>query len=160
MQYLWYVLGALAVAGVSFGVAQNFRSVAGGVVTDGDMTRLAACPGSPNCVSSYAGSGYASLDPWPYGQVDRSAAHEALISVLQDEARVTIERDDENYVHSVFRSPLFRFRDDVEFYFPDDEPVIHFRAASRVGQGDLGVHERRMRMLAEQYSSAIESQTE
>lgn len=160
MQYLWYALAALAVTGISFGVAQNFRSVAGGLVQDGELTRLAVCPGSPNCVSSYSGSGYASFDPWHYGNADRSVAHEALLNVLGQQSRVSIETDEERYVHSVWRSQLFRFRDDVEFYFPEDESVIHFRAASRVGQGDMGVHERRMRALGQDFQSTLESHTD
>lgn len=160
MQYIWYVLGALSVAGVSFGIAQNFRSVAGGLVTDGDMTRLAVCPGSPNCVSSYSGSGYAALEPWRYGTADRAVAHDVLLAVLGDVARVHIVLDAGDYVHAVFRSRLFRFRDDVEFYLPENEALIHFRAASRVGQGDLGVHERRMRALARTFQTRLEARTD
>ncbi|MFP4508527.1 MAG: DUF1499 domain-containing protein [Spirochaetota bacterium] len=160
MQYLWYALAGFAVAGISFGVSQNFRSVAGGVVQDGEVTRLAACPGSPNCVSSYSGSGYASLDPWHYGNAGQSVAHDALLTVLGRQSRVTIETDEEHYVHTVWRSELFRFRDDVEFYFPEDEPVVHFRSASRVGQGDMGVNERRMRTLGQDFQHTLEAQAD
>ncbi len=37
--------------------------------------------------------------------------------------------------------------DDVEFYFPANENVIHLRSASRVGESDLGVNRRRVEQI-------------
>ena len=47
----------------------------------------------------------------------------------------------------LFVSKVFRFVDDVEFYFPDknsNELLIHVRSASRIGYSDPGVNRKRI----------------
>jgi len=57
--------------------------------------------------------------------------------------RAEIATDKENFLHVEFTSKIFRFVDDVEFYF--NEPgVIHFRSASRIGHSDMGVNRHRI----------------
>lgn len=155
MQYLWYAIGFLVVAAVTIAVLRNHRSVATGVIEHDGLMRLGDCPATPNCVSSYPGSGYVELGPWRYDSVDRDTARIELISMLLEQPRVRILERGDDYVHALFVSRMFRFRDDVEFYFPPDEPVIHFRAASRLGKGDLGVHEKRMRELHRRYAERV-----
>jgi len=46
---------------------------------------------------------------------------------------------------------LFRFVDDVEFYFEDQEKVIQFRSSSRLGHSDLGVNRKRMETIREKF---------
>jgi uncharacterized protein (DUF1499 family) len=49
---------------------------------------------------------------------------------------------------------LFRFVDDVEFYFPEKqggETIIHVRSASRVGSSDLGVNRKRIERIRSQF---------
>lgn len=53
-------------------------------------------------------------------------------------------QDEDLYLHYEFTSLLLRFVDDVEFLFDEEAKTIHFRSASRVGYGDLGVNRRRM----------------
>ena len=50
------------------------------------------------------------------------------------------------FIHVEFTSNIFRFIDDVEFYFTEPG-VIHFRSASRIGHSDLGVNRRRMKKI-------------
>jgi uncharacterized protein (DUF1499 family) len=57
-----------------------------------------------------------------------------------------IEQTD-NYIHALSKSRIFKFVDDVEFYLPSDESVIHTRSASRVGESDLGVNRRRVEQI-------------
>ena len=74
-------------------IVNNFRPVAGGLVTrseNGDGMSLTDCPGSPNCVSSYPESGYADLSPWEYGEQSREEARTALLAVLNDLQRTDI----------------------------------------------------------------------
>lgn len=145
------------------GVVRNFRSAAGGLVSGGQENgeqSLLSCPDTPNCVSSYPGSGYADLSPWDYTGHSREHARETLLRVLRDLPRTELQTVRDDYIHAVYRSRLFRFRDDLEFHLPDpsgggDNPHIDFRAASRVGKGDLGVHEKRMTRLAEEFSSKL-----
>mgnify|MGYP006301041899 FL=1 len=58
-----------------------------------------------------------------------------------------MERDD--YLHAVFRSRVFGFRDDLELLLPPDEPVVHLRSASRVGYGDMNANRQRYQAVRE-----------
>jgi uncharacterized protein (DUF1499 family) len=57
-----------------------------------------------------------------------------------------VEQTD-NYIRAQSKSRIFKFIDDLEFYFPTDEQVIHLRSASRVGESDLGVNRRRLEQI-------------
>ena len=57
-----------------------------------------------------------------------------------------IKKELNQFVHVEFTSNIFRFIDDVEFYFTDPG-VIHFRSASRIGHSDLGVNRSRMKRI-------------
>jgi uncharacterized protein (DUF1499 family) len=59
-----------------------------------------------------------------------------------------------NYLHFTFKSSLFGFIDDVEFYFDESKKMIHFRSASRTGYSDLGVNRKRMTLITEKYTTA------
>ena len=91
------------------------------------------------------------MDPWRY-EGDRAGAKTRLETILKGMPRVTVYHGGVDYVHAEFRSLLFRFVDDVEFYFPMYEPVIHFRSASRLGSWDLGANKRRMTVLTERWA--------
>jgi uncharacterized protein (DUF1499 family) len=65
--------------------------------------------------------------------------------------RAKIVSSSEDYIHAEFRSKLFRFVDDVEFYFDAPRKLIDFRSASRVGHSDLGVNRKRMEEIREKF---------
>lgn len=117
--------------------------------------RLAPCPKSPNCVSSMASDEEHAIEPFIYEGVDKRKAYEALLNVLSTQARIEIVTRDENYLHVTFKSKIFRFRDDVEFYFPGDESIIHVRSASRVGYSDMGVNRKRVEKLRKEFDAAM-----
>jgi len=53
-----------------------------------------------------------------------------------------------------FTSALFRFVDDVEFYFMKkqaDTTIIHIRSASRIGYSDLGVNRKRIEKIRNKF---------
>jgi uncharacterized protein (DUF1499 family) len=81
---------------------------------------------------------------------------EALLRVISEQARATIIEQSDHYLHVEFKSKYFRFVDDVEFYLPNNDPIIHIRSASRVGHSDLGVNRKRMNHVREQYYKALE----
>jgi uncharacterized protein (DUF1499 family) len=120
--------------------------------------RLFPCPKSPNCVSSMAEDKAHHIEPFTYSS-EKQKALEALLQVISDQARATIIEQSDHYLHVEFKSKYFRFVDDVEFYFPNIEPIIHIRSASRVGRSDLGVNRNRMNHVREQYYKALENQT-
>ena len=53
--------------------------------------------------------------------------------------RTEMLSDIPGYLHAVQYSRLWRF--------PDDEPVVHFRSASRLGFSDLEVNRKRMNRI-------------
>jgi uncharacterized protein (DUF1499 family) len=115
--------------------------------------RLAPCPSSPNCVSSMNDEDAEhAIAPLTYTGA-LADARQRLLDVIQSMKRATIVTADERYIHAEFRSVLFRFVDDVEFSFDDEQKVIHVRSASRVGHSDLGVNRKRIEAIREQYTS-------
>jgi uncharacterized protein (DUF1499 family) len=108
-----------------------------------DNGHLSSCPASNNCVVSQNADPQHAIDAITY-HVDRDAARETLLKVLAVVPRTEVIEQTDNYIHALSKSRIFQFIDDVEFYFPTDESVIHLRSASRVGESDLGVNRRRM----------------
>lgn len=106
---------------------------------------LAACPGTPNCVSSQAAQTDAEhfIAPLTY-QGDAAEAIAQLKSVIQSMERTAIVNETENYLYAEFTTALMGFVDDVEFYLDPTAGVIHVRSASRLGQSDLGVNRKRI----------------
>ena len=120
--------------------------------------RLYPCPESPNCVSSMAEDKAHYIEPCTYPS-EKHQAYKALLRVILEQERATIIEQSDNYLHVEFKSKYLRFVDDVEFYFPNNEPIIHVRSASRVGRSDLGVNRKRMNHVREQYYKTLEKQT-
>jgi uncharacterized protein (DUF1499 family) len=111
-----------------------------------DNGHLSSCPASDNCVVSQNADAKHAIDPIPY-HVDRNAAREILLKVIGVIPRTEIVEQTDNYIHALSKSRIFQFVDDVEFYLPPNESVIHLRSASRVGESDLGVNRRRAEQI-------------
>ncbi|MFM2061499.1 MAG: hypothetical protein RLZZ507_1169 [Cyanobacteriota bacterium] len=107
---------------------------------------LSPCPTSDNCVVSQNADTKHAIDPITY-HVDHDQAKETLLKVLTVVPRTEVVEQTDNYIHALSKSRIFKFVDDVEFYLPADESVIHIRSASRVGESDLGVNRRRMEQI-------------
>ena len=76
--------------------------------------------------------------------------------ILESEKRTKILTVEKNYIRVEFTSAVFRFVDDVEFYFPEqqtDETIIHIRSASRIGSSDLGVNRKRVEHLRNKFKA-------
>lgn len=113
--------------------------------------KLVACPETPNCVSTQAEDEIHSISPLVInGTVQQ--AQEKLLSVLQSLPRMTIVVNEPGYLHIEFKTGIMRYTDDVEFWFDQATGVIHFRSASRLGSGDLGLNRRRMEQIRSQYT--------
>jgi len=108
--------------------------------------RLAPCPASPNCVSSQSREKEHAIEPILFtGEVAK--AHEELERVIFGMKRSVIIAETDNYIHAEFTSALFRFVDDVEFWFDEKGSQIHVRSASRLGYSDLGVNRKRVESI-------------
>ena len=113
-----------------------------GVVNGG----LAACPDSPNCVSSEATDTGHRIAPivieGPPEETPRRAK-EALGSL----PRTKVVTESPTYIHAESTSLVFGFVDDVELLIDPGAKVVHVRSASRVGYSDLGVNRGRVEAL-------------
>lgn len=107
---------------------------------------LPPCPVSPNCVVSQNADADHTIDPIVY-HVDRNTAKQTLLKVLSVVPRTEVIQQTDDYIHAISKSRIFQFVDDVEFYLPMDEAVIHIRSASRLGEYDLGVNRRRLEQI-------------
>lgn len=107
---------------------------------------LSPCPDSPNCVVSQNADEPHYVSPLVY-HTDLDKVREILLKVLTVVPRTQAIAQTSNYIRAESKSRIFGFIDDVEFYFPDNEKVIHVRSASRVGESDLGVNRRRIEQI-------------
>ncbi len=114
-------------------------------VTDG---LLKACPTSPNCVSSQAERS----DDEHYVESiiyrdNRKDVQLSLESFLLNQGNARIVSSTLGYVHLEIKSKFIGYIDDVEFYLPEADSVIHVRSASRVGYSDVGVNRERIEQV-------------
>jgi len=112
--------------------------------------RLAACPGTPNCVSTQAENQDHWIEPLQ-AEPNDDGVISLLAEIVREMPRTTLIEQTGEYLRVEFRSRLFRFRDDVEFYHARRSGLVHFRSASRVGHSDLGVNRRRMEQIRTQF---------
>ena len=115
--------------------------------------RLAPCPSSPNCVSTQSTDAKQGIDPIAY-TTSMEEARDCLEKIVRDMPRTNVVRLEKDYMHLECSSRLFRFVDDVEFWFDDADKVIHCRSASRKGYSDLGVNRKRVEQIREQFNAA------
>ena len=145
---LFFTLLALPILGLAL-ISMTGRHPTNLGVRDG---KLAPCPTSPNCVSTQAGDDQHRIAPIA-SSLPAEDSQRCLKQVLAEMPRVTIITERPDYLHAEFRSALFRFVDDVEFFIIHDEQLIHFRSASRVGHGDLGVNRSRMELIRQRFDN-------
>ena len=112
--------------------------------------KLYPCPKSPNCVSTQSADEKHKIKPIPYNSTIEEAKKE-VIKIIKSLKRTKVITETDNYIHIEFRTAIFKFVDDVEFYFDDSEKIIHFRSASRVGYSDMGVNRKRMENIRKLY---------
>lgn len=112
-----------------------------GSLVDGN---LRPCPDRPNCLNSQQ-HGDRFVAPLEItGEITAvwSAVERIVINMGGK-----IEAFDDSYLWATFRTPLFRFVDDLELLLDKEENVIHIRSGSRIGYSDLGVNSKRVEKL-------------
>lgn len=115
--------------------------------------KLAACPNSPNCVSSQSSISDTIhfIQPLNYNCAPEKALAD-LKAVIEAEERTTIITESSDYLYAEFKSALMGYVDDVEFYLDSDNNTIHVRSASRLGQSDLGVNRKRIETIRTKFN--------
>ena len=102
--------------------------------------KLAPCPNSPNCVSSFDSDNSHTIRPL---NADLEKIERMLVSL--NHANI-VDRSG-NYMRVEFTSRILRYIDDVEFLHDENGGVTHVRSASRVGFTDLGVNRKRVEKI-------------
>jgi len=142
----WAVLATLLVFVAYF--AYLSWSTRHGELRDASEHSIRPCQNKPNCVSSNDQRERHHIEPLPLKDGAAHASWQRLISAVRA-AGGNIQVDDGRYLHAVFTSTLFRFRDDLEARMEDNH--IALRSASRAGTSDLGVNRKRIDRLREHY---------
>ena len=102
--------------------------------------QLAACPDSPNCVSSFDTRESHTIEPLQ-GSLDD------VRSALAQMPRATVITQNGDYLYAEFTSRLMGFGDDVEFLADTSQGIVHVRSASRLGYSDMGVNRERVESI-------------
>ena len=116
-----------------------------------DSGKLKPCPDTPNCVSSQAADEQHFIEPILLTATS-DETRDIILKALDEFSRVKVIQTQADYIHAEFTSMIFRFVDDVEFYFPASESGvvrIEIRSASRAGRSDLGVNRKRVEAIRE-----------
>jgi uncharacterized protein (DUF1499 family) len=71
--------------------------------------------------------------------------------IIKSMPRARLVSEATDYLRAEFTTLIFRFVDDVEFLWDENEKVLHFRSASRSGYYDLGVNRRRMEKMRKEF---------
>lgn len=107
--------------------------------------KLKPCPSSPNCISTQADPSDKEhyMPPLPLNTTKEEVLKK-IIAIINSLERTKIVEQTDNYLHAEFTSKIMKYVDDVEFYIDEENKIIHFRSASRVGYSDIGVNRKRM----------------
>ncbi|MDR9418203.1 DUF1499 domain-containing protein [Gracilimonas sp.] len=108
---------------------------------------LPPCPVTPNCIRTSK-----------VYKAKADVVFEALKNIFAKEAHSFEVIDSDHFeVHSVYRIPLFGFKDDVDVILDEDsdKTTVFIRSASRLGAYDLGVNKRRVKRIFRKLESKI-----
>jgi len=110
------------------------------------MKTLPECGSRPNCVNSQSGMGVHAIEPL----MANAEQWQKLKSWIARQKDWEITIDDGYFIQAVVKTPVMRFRDDVQLLFIPDLQLIHVRSSSRLGLSDLGTNARRVETLRDQ----------
>ena len=97
---------------------------------------------SPNGVSSQSNIEEKYVDPIKYSG-DLDLVKEYIKNNIQKIGNVKLIKEKNNYLHFVFTTEVFHFKDDFELIIDEKEKLINIKSQSRVGYSDLGVNRER-----------------
>lgn len=115
---------------------------------------LAPIPDSPNAVSTQSGKPSQRMPAIAMNDIPGGEMMQQIKTIVATLPRTKVVDATKNYLHVEFRSLIFRFTDDVEFYVGESNNNVDFRSASRVGYYDLGVNNRRMQRVTRMLEQA------
>lgn len=159
MFYLLYAILALVVLAVLAGQL--------GFLTGTPPTNLGVKDGrfkppskTPNSVSSQADlhpdhpqKDFARIAPIKFTG-DGAAAMQKLAGVLKGMDRMTIVKQEPDYLYATQNTALMKYTDDVEFYLDKAAGAIQVRSSSRLGRKDFDVNRARIEAVRKKFNAA------
>ena len=117
--------------------------------------QLSMCPSSPNCVSSQQSKDDKHyIEPLvvknTHTEIAQHDAIQLLVSHISEmDGVIIIAKPD--YVHAIFSSNFWGFKDDLECYISGSDPegnfIVQIRSAARTGYYDFNVNRERVEEL-------------
>lgn len=140
-----YALVAAAIAAAVFFLGRFIVALVGSepiMLGMNPDTERGGCPGTPNCVSSFATTPEHAIEP-----IECSAPEDVAIAAFADAMNTLPDVERRSDTAWVVYSRIFRFPDDVSIRV--SARGIEVYSASRLGAGDLGVNRNRMETMRE-----------
>ena len=144
MKWIIYTIAALV---IMIGIMLVAYSVASRKLPELGLLngQLRPCPATPNCVCSEYQGDSAYVEPLSY-TVKTEQAWEKIKRVIAETGGSVIS-EGRDYLRVIYKTPLLRYIDDVEFRLDRNLQRIHVRSASRVGKSDMGANRKRVEKL-------------
>jgi uncharacterized protein (DUF1499 family) len=146
MKILSAVIAAMGVIAIYMLVKNNTAPNNLGV-NNGKLTKM---PNKPNAVSSQTDEKDKKVEALEFKE-NLKNSKEQIIKTIESYGNTKIIKNEKNYIYAVFTTGKMKYHDDVEFYFDENEKLIHFRSASRVGYSDMGLNKERYNKLRDIY---------
>jgi uncharacterized protein (DUF1499 family) len=109
------------------------------------------CPQKHVCVSTQSDESDKKHYIQPLTYDSKEEAMEKILEIIKSFKRTKILEKENIYIHAEFTTALFRFKDDVEFYFDENKKLIHFKSQSRIGGYDWNANRNRMEKIRKSY---------
>lgn len=113
-------------------------------------SKFKKCNDKPNCISTFSNiESPHFMDPIKY-QEPKNIAIKKILKIIELNRNSKIIKNENDYILVEMNSAIFKFVDDLEFYFgiPGE---IHMKSASRIGHSDLGVNKKRLGEIVFKY---------
>ena len=109
-----------------------------------DKVPFSHCPtNKKNCVSTIDLTSYHKISPLPFNGNPQSIKEE-IFDALAKCGQYEIQEENPAYIHAVFKSKWFKFKDDFQLYIDENNRLIHMKSASRLGYYDFKVNRQRV----------------
>ncbi len=113
-----------------------------------EQRQLSACPNTPNCVLSHSSIKHEVILPFDFIQNNPALSWQRFTQMVRQSGGKVLVNDG-TYLHAVFTSALFRFKDDLEAQLSHNH--IDIRSASRAGVFDFGKNRQRIEQIRKLY---------
>lgn len=143
MNKIYLIVGILIIAPTLFFAFLGYQSQQGSAPGLAN-NQLNLCPDTPNCVCSESKIAQDHfIEPLAKIQLSSTKALEKARQVIIEMGGTIVDQQ-AGYLSATFTSSLFRYVDDFEVRFDEQQQSLHFRSASRVGKSDFGINAKRV----------------